>query len=128
MPITPHYATIALNFMLTGTTSGSASGSLYLALFTGDPTLFPSLEVAAGDYARHAVTFATSVNARATNSADVTFSSAATADYGTVTHWAIFDALTNGNLLFYDELVQESVLVQDAPVVINAGTLVLNLE
>lgn len=83
-----------------GITSITAPANVYLALFTAAPNdAGGGTEVSGGSYARQAVTFDRSGDT-ATNNGDVTFATA-TASWGTVTHWGLFDAATSGNLLFH---------------------------
>jgi hypothetical protein len=82
--------------------------TVYVALFTtatnknGGGT-----EVSGGSYARQAVTFGApgaGVDGRkVANSAEVTFP-VATANWGTITHCAIFDAASGGNMLYQGAL------------------------
>lgn len=73
--------------------------TVYLALFTADPTdAGTGAEVTGGSYIRKAVTFGAPTNGVFTNNASVTFESMPST---TVTHWGIFDAVTAGNLLFH---------------------------
>ncbi len=84
--------------------------------FTSPTTVFAALftsatddtgggtEVATGSYARQAITFgAPSPAGTIANSATITFPTA-TASWGTVTHFAIFDAVTTGNMLMHSPL------------------------
>jgi hypothetical protein len=85
-------------------TSYTAPTTVYVALYTTDPTdADAGTEVTGGSYARQAVTFAAPSNGVSTNSADVTFPTA-TASFGTVTHIGLRDALTAGNLLYHTPL------------------------
>ena len=85
-------------------TAYTAPTTVYVALFTTDPTDAGSgTEVTGGSYARTAVTFGAPSNGVSTNSADVTFSTC-TASWGTVSHIGIYDALTTGNLLYHTPL------------------------
>ena len=85
-------------------TSYTAPTTVYVALYTSDPTdADTGTEVSGGSYARTAVTFATPSNGVSTNSADVTFPTCTLA-WGTVTHIGIRDALTSGNLLYHTPL------------------------
>lgn len=79
--------------------------TVYLALFTSAPgETGGGTEVSGGDYARQSITFgAPSPSGTIKNSADITFPTA-TADWGTITHVAIFDASTGGNMLVYGAL------------------------
>lgn len=102
--------------------SFSAPTALYMALFTSDPTDAASgTEVSGGSYARAQLdplfsnwesTQGTTANEASTgtggatqNAVDITFP-APTANWGTVTHFAIFDASTSGNMLFHGALSQ----------------------
>ena len=95
------------NALVNGTlraTSYTAPTTVYIALYTSDPTdADTGTEVTGGSYARQSVTFGAPSNGTSTNSADVTFPTA-TASFGTVTHIGIRDALTAGNLLYYTPL------------------------
>lgn len=82
----------------------SSPTTVYLALFTDDPAEDASgTEVATGAYAREAVAFAAPADGVSTNSGVITFTTA-TANWGTITHFAIFDAVTTGNMLVYSPL------------------------
>lgn len=79
----------------------TSPATVYLALFTTDPTDAASgTEVSGGSYARVAITFAAPSNGIGSNSADINFTTA-TGNWGTVTHWGIFDASSAGNLLVH---------------------------
>ena len=86
-------------------TTGSATRptAWYVALYTAAPSdSGGGTEVSTGGYARKAVTFAaaTSPGGTTSNTGAVSFT-ASGANYGTVTHIGIFDALTTGNLLWH---------------------------
>ena len=79
-------------------TSYTSPATVYVALFTSDPTdAGTGTELSGNGYARTAVTFGSPSNGVTTNSADVTFPTA-TASWGTVSHIGIYDASTSGNL------------------------------
>jgi len=87
--------------------------ALYLAAYTSNPTdADTGTEVSGGGYARQAITFGASSGGQSKNNATVEFP-LATANWGTITHIAIRDALTGGNLLFYGPL--------DATITINTN-------
>ena len=78
--------------------------TVYVGLFTSDPTDAGSgTEVTGGSYARQVVSVTTASDGIVTSSADITFPQA-TANWGTVSHIGILDALTSGNLLMYTAL------------------------
>lgn len=82
----------------------TAPTTKYLALFTAvaDGEAGSVTEVSGGGYARQTVAFTTSGNTTSNNAA-VEFPTA-TANYGTVTHVGVYDALTSGNLMAYAAL------------------------
>lgn len=111
----------------------ASAAAVYAALFTTDPTdQGGGVEVSAGGtaYARQPITFAASTNNGAqsgsstSNSAAITFA-IATADYGTVSAIGIFDAATNGNLLYYGSLTVTQYVRSGDQVVIPIGDLVV---
>ena len=86
---------------------------IYVGLFTSDPTdVGTGTEVSGGSYARQAVTFTSPTGGATSNTADIYFP-AASAAWGTVTHFALFDAVTGGNILFHGTL--------DIPKIINTA-------
>jgi hypothetical protein len=86
-------------------TTGSATRptAWYVALYSAAPSdSGGGTEISTGGYARKSVTFAaaTSPGGTTSNTNTVSFT-ASGANYGTVTHIGIFDALTTGNLLWH---------------------------
>ena len=85
-------------------TSYTSPTTVYLALYTNDPTdADTGTEISGGSYARQSITFGAPSNGTSTNSAAIEFP-AATANWGVVTHVGIRDALTSGNLLYHTAL------------------------
>jgi len=79
--------------------------TVYVALFT-DATTDASggTEVTGGSYVRQSVAFdACGTDGITDNTSDVTFPTA-TADWGTVTNFAVYDADTSGNMMIHGEL------------------------
>jgi hypothetical protein len=100
--------------------SFSAPATLYVALFTAAPSdSGGGTEVSGGSYARVSVTSAlanwagtqsagsttasSGTGGATSNNGAITFPSP-TANWGTVTHFGIFDAASSGNLLFHGAL------------------------
>ena len=78
--------------------------TVYVALFTtATSDAGGGTEVSGGAYARQAVTLGAASGGASSNSADITFPQA-TADWGTITHLALMDALTGGNMLMHTPL------------------------
>ena len=108
-------------------TAYTSPTTVYAALFTTDPAEDASgTEVTGGSYARTAVTFVAPTNGATDNSADVTFPTA-TANWGTVTHAAIFDASTAGNMLFYGSLSPSKTVNNGDTFKFNTGDLDITL-
>jgi len=82
----------------------------FMALFTGDPLVDgsgPEVDPVAEDtsYARQPVTFGIPVSKAISNDAGVDFATVTLISSYTITHFAIYDAVTAGNLLFSGKLV-----------------------
>lgn len=85
--------------------------TVYLALYTAAPTdAGGGTQVSTGGYARQAITFGAAAGGAIANTAAVSFT-AAGANFGTITHVGIFDALTVGNLLAWKAIT--SVVIND---------------
>ena len=99
-----NYLETALINVTLRATSYTEPTTVYVALYTSDPTdADTGTEVTGGSYARTSVTFGAPSNGVSTNSADVTFPTC-TAAWGTVTHIGLRDASTAGNLLYHTPL------------------------
>jgi hypothetical protein len=85
-------------------TAYTAPTTVYLALYTSDPTdADTGTECSGTSYARQAITFGAPSNGTSTNSAAIEFPQAG-GSWGTITHIGIRDALTTGNLLYHTPL------------------------
>lgn len=83
-----------------------APATVYVSLHTSDPTAnaTPATEISAGWYARQAATFAAQSTAGQTsNSGTITYAGVSGGAV-TATHFAIWDAVTLGNMLYYGPL------------------------
>ena len=114
--------------------SQSSPTTLYLALCVADPTDVTATaltqEVTGAWYARQAIQFeapSSATDVVTANTAQITYS-AVTDSAVTVTHWAIYDALTNGNLLASGAFTASKVLNVDDVFVVNSGDLTLSFE
>lgn len=87
-----------------GTAAYTKPTAVYLALFTADPgEAGGGTEVSGNGYARQACAFDAAATGATANTAAKTFTAAGGA-WGTITHWALFDALTAGNMLWHGDL------------------------
>lgn len=82
-------------------TSGSAATNLEAGTLTD--------EISGNSYARKSVTFGSASGGSCSTDATVTFD-AATGNWGTVTHLAVLDASTSGNVLFWGALTTSKLI------------------
>jgi len=119
--------------------------TLYVGLLTAAPSdSSGGTEVTGGSYSRVGVacslanwagtqaagssTASTGTGGTTSNNAAITFT-APTANWGTVTHWAIYDAASGGNLLIYGSLAaSKTVNNGDAAPSFAAGSLSLQVD
>lgn len=102
--------------------------TVYLALFTTPTTdAGGGTEVSGGSYARQAVTLSAASGGASENSADITFPQA-TADWGTITHVALMDAETGGNMLMHTALDASKTVNNGDTFKINAGDLDVTVD
>ena len=117
-----------LDHVLGGTTY-TQPANIYLGLYTADTGLeanTPSAEVSGGSYAREAVTFAAASSGSAATNATVTFTTA-TANWGTITHVAVMDASTAGNVLFYGAVTTSKTIESGDTFQVSSGNLTISL-
>jgi len=79
--------------------------TVYVGLSTADPgdDAAGLAEPSGNGYARKAITFGAAASRVVTQSGDVTFDQA-TGSWGTITHYALFDAITAGNMMAHGAL------------------------
>jgi hypothetical protein len=110
-------------------TAFSQPSGLHVGLFTantGLETNSPSAEVSGGSYARKTIAFSAASGGSASNSATVTFD-AATANWGTITHVAVLDASTSGNVLFHGAVTSAKTIETGDTFQISSGNLTITL-
>ena len=105
----------------------TAPTTVYMALFTSDPTdAGTGTEVSGGAYARQVITFSAPTNGSTSNSADVLFP-VATAGWGTVSYFAIYDAATSGNMLYQGVLTTAKAISSTDQLKVAAGDITITL-
>jgi hypothetical protein len=115
-----------INATLRNTTYTSPA-VVYVGLFTTDPTdANVGTEVTGGSYARQSASFAAPSNGSSTTNADITFPTA-TGNWGTVTHFGIYDAATTGNLLYHGVLNNSKTIQTGDILKIEAANLTVTL-
>lgn len=110
-------------------TSPALPTSYYIGLSTSAPTAAGGnvTEPSGGGYARKQLTgLSTPTNGVITNNSAIAFNES-TASWGTVTYFVIYDAATNGNLLFYDRLTSSRAVEANTVITIKEGALKLTL-
>jgi len=104
----------------------SAPANMYVALYTSAPTdSGGGVECTGGAYEREAVarqTGWTSAGNATENASDITFTEA-TASWGTVVAFGLFDALSAGNLLYWGDLTTSKSIDNGDTAKIPAGDL-----
>jgi len=120
---------LLLNWLLT-TNSATRPTAWYVGLFTAAPSdTGGGTEVSGNGYARVATgTISISgTSTTATNSAAIEFAAASGGNWGTVTHAAIFDASTSGNMLAWAALTTSRTINDGDVFRIPAGSLTVTL-
>jgi hypothetical protein len=84
-------------------------------------------EVSGFAYARKAATFSAASGGSITTSGNITFDPASGGNWGTITHIAILDASTAGNILFYGALTTSKTIEDGDTFQITAGNLTVTL-
>lgn len=98
------------------------ASTVYIGLSTADPTDDGSglAEPSGNNYAREAITFSAAASRKVENSGTITFNQAS-GSWGTITHYALFDALSGGNMLAHGSLaVSKSVVSGNTPSIASA--------
>jgi hypothetical protein len=117
-----------------GGTAFTQPSSLYLGLFTNDSANAATNleagtltdEISGGSYARETVAFSAASGGSASTSATVTFT-AATANWGTITHVAVLDASSSGNVLFWGAVTTSKTIESGDTFQISSGNLTISL-
>jgi hypothetical protein len=102
--------------------------TVYMGLYTDDPGDDNSgTEISGGSYARQIVSVTTATNGIVTSSADVTFPQA-TANWGTISHIGLLDALSGGNLLMHTALTTSKTIDEGDIFKVPLGSLTASLD
>ena len=120
------YETLVLQYTFTNA-SVTRPTAWYLGLFTSAPgEAGGGTEVSGGSYVRKAVTFSVTGDT-ATNTAAVEWP-VATATWGTITHIAVYDALSGGNQIAYAALTNSKTIAPGDVLRVPAGDLDITLD
>lgn len=100
----------------------------YVGLSTSDPNTEVNEPSTNHGYSRQIISgFIVGQDGVAYNSEAISFNPCATADWGVITHFVIYDAETDGNLLMYGPLSSSKNVEIDDVVQIKSGSLKLSV-
>jgi hypothetical protein len=105
------------------------AGTIYVGLWTADDGLesgTQTSECSGGAYARQTITFDAATGGSSDSAATVTFP-AATSNWGTITHVALMDAASSGNVLFHGAVTTSKTIETGDTFQISAGNLTISL-
>ena len=125
--ISNYLENVYINFVLRDT--AFTAPTVYISAHTADPGETGADELAGGNYARVAApTFAAPASRAITSSSAVTFPLMVAA-VGTITHVALWDAMSGGNLLWYSSALSSSIATATgiSPVVAS-GAITITLD
>lgn len=122
------YAELKLLDHLLGVTAYTMPSSIYMALYTAAPNdAGGGTEVAGNGYSRQAASFGSAASGQAANDAAITFA-AVGGNWGTVTHFALFDASTSGNMLVHDALTADRTILDGDELVFAIGDVTVGAD
>jgi hypothetical protein len=103
----------------------TSPANLYVALSTANPTDTGSglAEPSGNGYTRQSVAFGAASGGATSNTAQLTFGPCTTTTWGTITHFAIFDASSAGNMLYYGALTASKTIDVGDSLVVAVGDL-----
>ena len=116
----PYTGATTLYLALFNNTSGNAATNLEAGTLTDEVTTSGSA------YARKTITFAAASSGTSASSATVTFDTA-TASWGSITHIAVMDAETSGNVLFYGAVTTAKTIDTGDTFQVSSGNLTIAL-
>lgn len=130
MPISTYAANKVLDH-ITGD-SAFAIPTVWVGLSTANPgeTASGLAEPVGGDYARVETAgsdWAAAASGSITNAAEIAFV-ISSGSWGTITYFALFDAVTAGNMLLYGALTQAKAIVSGDTPKFEAGSLVITAD
>jgi hypothetical protein len=108
-------------------TAYTSPTTIYLALLTADPTDAGTQtnEVSGSNYAREIITFDAPSPAGTTQNTALVQFDVPSGSWGTVSHWAIVDALTTGNYLYHGAFDSSRAITTSDDVEIPIGAIIV---
>jgi hypothetical protein len=114
----PYTGVATLYLGLFKNTSGNAAANLEAGTLSD--------EISGGSYTRKTVTFASASSGASATDATVTFDTAS-ANWGTITHVAVLDASTSGNVLFWGAVTTSKTIETGDTFQVSSGNLTISL-
>ena len=110
------------------TASFTIPTDVYVGLHTGSPLDDNSgaNEISGNGYTRKVAAFAAAASGSSSTNATITFD-AATGNWGTITHVAVMDAATNGQVLFYGAVTTSKTIESGDTFQVSSGNLTISL-
>lgn len=103
-------------------TSYAGPATVYMSLHTAAPGLTGANEVSGNAYARQAITFGADTSGAGASSNAPQFPAPTPSNWGTVTHFALWDAVSGGNCLGADALANQVATSVGVPVLFPIGS------
>ena len=101
-PVLSNYYITNLLKVLTNQGTFTSPTTVYLALYTSNPNPNNSgTEVSGGSYTRQSISWSAVGTGQSTSNTNTITFPTATGTWGTITYWALFDAVSSGNLLMF---------------------------
>jgi hypothetical protein len=130
-----YFETAILNYLFRGSAAPSIPATLYIGLFTADPVdTGTANEVSGNNYSRVSISTSNAFGAPSgtpaqsiANSSTITFP-VASGSWGTITHFAIFDAASNGNMLVGGALNTPQAIGLNTAAQFGVGSLTISLD
>lgn len=111
--------------LITDTLNLIKNDTPYIALFTASPNAGGGgTEVTGGSYARQSITFGAIASGSMSSSNTITFTGLPSA---TITHYAIFDAVSSGDMKGYGALSSTATVTSGDQMQFSAGTITVSL-
>ena len=128
--ITTYFMNCIMGNVFRTQTSPAIPSTLYIGLSTTTPSVSGSgvTEPSGGSYSRVSLSnLSTPSNGTIKTTGDIAFPESS-ADWGTITHYVIYDALTGGNLLAYESLDKARVVQSDTQCRFSKGNISITLQ
>lgn len=128
--ITTYFMNCIMGNVFRTQTSPAIPSTLYVGLSTTTPSVSGSgvAEPSGGSYSRVALSnLSTPSNGTVKTTGDIAFPESS-ADWGTITHYVIYDALTGGHLLAYESLDKARVVQSDTQCRFSKGNISITLQ